>query len=127
MPIDGTPRRFGRRGEPNVEVPLPKKFITHDRRCVLSLDTISTTDISDWYKVWAAAVAIQVMCVEAKQASGKAPNLGKSSYDTQFFCWQMPYSYWGIKEKIETLLPRFGTERVDLPLWSLCWLQIRAW
>ena len=77
MHADGEQRRFGYLSDPETQVRLPQRLITPERRCLLTLDTLSNSDSSDWYKIWAAGVAIEVMCVEYKKAAGVAYGLGK--------------------------------------------------
>ena len=78
MPTDGVQRRFGRFSEdPEAQIPLPKRFITAEARCALAVDTVSKTDTADWYKLWAAAIAVENMCVEGKGAAGMATGLGE--------------------------------------------------
>ncbi len=79
MPTDGIQRRFGPPSDRTVEVPLPRKFTTPEIRCALAVNTISSTDVSDWYKLWAASIAVEVMCVEARGAGGFGLGLGGSS------------------------------------------------
>lgn len=79
MPTDGIQRRYGRPDDPTAQVDIPKRFTTPEARCVLLVNTASSTDISDWYKLWAAAMAVEVMCVEARGAGGVASGLGRSS------------------------------------------------
>ncbi|KAK4691823.1 hypothetical protein P7C71_g5261, partial [Lecanoromycetidae sp. Uapishka_2] len=77
LPVDGTQRKFGRVEDPEVQVVVPQKWTTVAQRCAVTLNTISSTDVSDWYKLWAAAIAVEVMCVEAKGQGGVAIGLGK--------------------------------------------------
>ena len=77
MDTGGTKLRFGRRSDSTAQVKLPKNYITPEQRCVLAIDTHSNSDSSDYYKLWAAGIAVQVMCVEAKKAGGTAYGLGK--------------------------------------------------
>ena len=86
MPADGIERRFGPTNDPSVSVKLPKRFITPEARCVLYLDTIEGTDVGDWYKIWAAAVAVETMCVEAKNMRGMAYGLGGFNSTHQRCC-----------------------------------------
>ena len=76
MPTDGEQRRFAPRGDPVAEILTPKRFITPLRECVLEVDTPSGSDVGDWYKIWAAAIAVEVMCVEILEAAGVALGLG---------------------------------------------------
>ena len=78
MPTDGEQHRFGPRDDPTADSPVPKRYTTPERRCALILDTTGVPDTGDWYKVWAAGIAIETMCVEAQEAAGLAVGLGAS-------------------------------------------------
>lgn len=77
MPADGVQRHYGPSSDPESQVRLPKIFSTAEQRCALVIDTISSTDISDWYRLWAAAMAVENICVEGKHAGGLAFGLGR--------------------------------------------------
>ncbi|KAL6715231.1 hypothetical protein ACLMJK_007495 [Lecanora helva] len=77
MPADGTERRFGPPGDPSIEIPLPKRFMTPEMRCALAVSTNAGTDVLDWYKIWAAALAVEVLCVEVRGAEGMVSGLGE--------------------------------------------------
>ena len=77
MPTDGKQLRFGPRGDPTVQISVPKNFVTAEAQCVVTIDTNSQIDVSNWYKIWAAGIAIENMCVEANRAGGVAIGLGR--------------------------------------------------
>lgn len=78
LPTDGTQKKFGRKDDEEAQVWVPKKWQSSDRRCLIVVDTVFSTDVSDWYKLWAAAIAVETMCVEARGEGGIAPALGES-------------------------------------------------
>lgn len=66
MPADSQRRIFGPEKWANTTVPLPLSYTTQQRRCGLIVDGTEPGDVSDtsdWYKVWAAANAVNYMCV----------------------------------------------------------------
>jgi len=77
MPTSGLQLRFGPRNDPTAQVVVPRYYTEKDRRCGFAVDTIGSTDVADWYKLWAAAVAVEVMCLEVKNAGGLGLGLGK--------------------------------------------------
>ena len=74
--MDGTQRTFGRKGS-GASVVVPWEFTTHEARCAIAVDTTSSMDEGDWYKIWAAAIAVEVMCVETSSRPGYALGLGE--------------------------------------------------
>lgn len=78
LPVDGTQRKFGRRDDPEAQVLVPRQWSTSERRCTFVVDTIFSTDVSDFYKLWAAAIAVEVMCVESRGEGGLGAGLGTS-------------------------------------------------
>ena len=86
MPADGMERRFGLPSDPSVSVNLPKRFITEEARCALLVGTIEGTDVGDWYKIWAAGIAVEVMCVEVKGVRGSAAFLGRFRFTLWLHC-----------------------------------------
>ena len=81
MPADGVKQVFGRRGDPftNITSRLPAPYQTERRRCQILTDFLVPelrTDTYDWYKLWAAANAVDYMCVE-KGKAGLAIGLGE--------------------------------------------------
>ncbi len=77
LPTTGVQERFGPIDDPSAQVVIPKYFTDDDERCGLTVATIDSTDVTDWYKVWAATIAVQVMCIEARKAGGVGYDLGK--------------------------------------------------
>ena len=81
MPADGTQQVFGRRGDTltNITKRLPIPWQTNSRRCQIMTDFLRAdvrTEKYDWYKLWAAANAVDYMCVQYKQG-GLAIALGE--------------------------------------------------
>lgn len=69
---------FGPDGWENTTVPIPYVRTTSARRCAMIIDGTEPGDISDtcdWYKIWAAANAIDFMCTQSKR-KGIALSLG---------------------------------------------------
>lgn len=66
-------------GDLEVDVPVPKRYTARGLGCGFTVDTVERgmRDASDWYKLWAAAVAVEVMCVEVDEANGAAYGLGE--------------------------------------------------
>jgi len=81
MPVNGTKETFGQKTDidPKITVKLPATFTTRLRRCQLFLDTLVPgvgQDTYDWYKIWAAATAIESMCLHGGR-NGMAMQLGQ--------------------------------------------------
>ncbi|KAL8826311.1 MAG: hypothetical protein Q9191_003882 [Dirinaria sp. TL-2023a] len=79
MPADSQRRVFGPEGWQNTSVPLPLSYTTAQRRCGLVVDGTEPGDVSDatdWYKVWAAANAVNYMCVHGAKR-GVSVGLGE--------------------------------------------------
>ncbi|MCJ1456391.1 hypothetical protein MMC28_006752 [Mycoblastus sanguinarius] len=80
VPVDGTPRVFGPRDHPDTTVVLPVSYTTPRQRCNLFMDYVdpaAPSDTTDWYKVWAAAMSVETMCVDRGYA-GVALGVGKN-------------------------------------------------
>ena len=88
MPADNQKRIFGPQNWANTTVALPASFTTQQRRCGLVVDGTepgSVSDTSDWYKIWAAANAVNYMCVHGGKRGvavgvGKHPSSKSSSF-----------------------------------------------
>ena len=82
MPTDGNERLYGPLDQTGVDVAIPISFTSppsQRKRCQVVVATLTrggTGDTSDWYKVWAAAMAVEVMCVK-RGKPGVAVGLGK--------------------------------------------------
>ena len=90
MPVDGTKQVFGQKNDSDseIEVSLPAGYSTGQRRCQVYVDTLETDikkDTFDWYKLWAAANAVDYMCVQYKR-SGLAIALGWSQFPLNLAC-----------------------------------------
>lgn len=77
MPANDLPQRFGHVDDPTAQVVVPKRYTEVSRRCGFTVDTMGSTDVANWYKLWAAAISVEVMCIEARQAGGVAFGLGE--------------------------------------------------
>jgi len=77
LPTSGLQQRFGPVDDPTAQVIVPDYYTNVDQRCGFTVDTIGSTDVGDWYKLWAAAIAVEVMCVEARKAGGVGAQLGE--------------------------------------------------
>lgn len=80
IPANNQPQVFGPAGWDNTTVSIPWKKTSTARRCVMSIDAIAPgqiSDSSDWYKIWAAANAVDYMCAPLDKG-GVALGLGKS-------------------------------------------------
>ncbi|KAL9011933.1 MAG: hypothetical protein Q9173_003270 [Seirophora scorigena] len=78
MPANNKRQVFGPRDQQGVTVPLPWAYTTGRRRCGATVDAIEEgriTDEGDWYKIWAAANAVDFMCCQQGR-SGVATALG---------------------------------------------------
>lgn len=47
---------------------MPWVRTNRERRCAITIDTISTPDLSDFYKLWAAANAVDTLCITKGKA-----------------------------------------------------------
>lgn len=71
---------FGPKEWDNTTVPIPWTLTTSQRKCGMFLDGIApgeVSDTSDWYKLWAAANAVDYMCTQLGK-KGLALGLGMS-------------------------------------------------
>lgn len=73
MPAEDTKQIFGQQDDPDptITVQLPAGYNTQLRRCQVYVDTLKPevrTDTYDWYKLWAAANAVDYMCVQQKRS-----------------------------------------------------------
>ena len=78
MPTSGNPQVFGPKNDPSTTVALPWSYTTGSRRCGIYVDGTGpggVSDRSDWYKIWAAANAVDFMCCQLKKR-GVATGLG---------------------------------------------------
>lgn len=79
MPANNKPQIFGPGDDVSTTVELPWAFTTEARRCGIKLDGDKpgkVTDSGDWYKIWAAANAVDYMCCQVGR-NGSALRLGK--------------------------------------------------
>ena len=79
IPANNEPQIWGPRAWANTTVPIPWARTTDVRRCTMVVDGIApglVSDSSDWYKIWAAANAVDYMCTQLGQA-GLAIGLGE--------------------------------------------------
>ena len=65
MPVGGKQQRFGPATDPEATVVIPWEFTTIARRCGIIIASVvkDASDTSDWYKLWAAANAVDYMCI----------------------------------------------------------------
>ncbi|KAL8846470.1 MAG: hypothetical protein Q9221_008436 [Calogaya cf. arnoldii] len=78
MPANNKKQVFGPKGDARTTVPLPWKYTTTRQRCGVFVDGTEpgrTTDTGDWYKIWAAANAVEFMCTQLGK-NGTATSLG---------------------------------------------------
>ncbi|KAL8998625.1 MAG: hypothetical protein Q9169_002376 [Polycauliona sp. 2 TL-2023] len=78
MPANNKRQIFGAKGVPGTTVELPWQFTTTRRRCGVYVNGVlpgRTSDTSDWYKIWAAANAVEFMCTQLGK-NGTANRLG---------------------------------------------------
>ena len=79
MPANNKKQIFGPKEDARTTVVLPWKYTTTRQRCGLFVDGTEpgrTTDTSDWYKIWAAANAVDFMCTQLGR-NGSATRLGE--------------------------------------------------
>ena len=80
MPADGEQTVFGPKDDPETKVPIPFVLTTRAQRCSLWIKSqthgVEVKDTYDWYKMWAAASAVDFMCTLSGRA-GKAYDLGE--------------------------------------------------
>lgn len=76
MPTGNRREVFGPNDLSNTTVPLPWFFQTSEKRCELRVQPRTASDVSDWYKIWAAGNAIDYMCTHFGK-SGIAVGIGK--------------------------------------------------
>ncbi|KAL8734994.1 MAG: hypothetical protein Q9166_001119 [cf. Caloplaca sp. 2 TL-2023] len=64
MPANNKRQIFGPKDDARTTIPLPWRYTTVRQRCKLTVDGIEPRSVttSDWYKVWAAANAVDFMC-----------------------------------------------------------------
>lgn len=82
IPATNQPQVFGPNGWDNTTVPIPWAKTSAARRCVMLVNAIvpgQVSDSGDWYKLWAAANAIDYMC-EQLGKNGIALGLGESIF-----------------------------------------------
>lgn len=85
MPASDVRQRFGPVDDPMAQVIVPRRYTDVGQRCGFTVDTIGSTDVADWYKLWAAAVSVEVMCIEAREAGGVAFDLGELFLNDVYF------------------------------------------
>ncbi|KAL8752725.1 MAG: hypothetical protein Q9199_005541 [Rusavskia elegans] len=79
MPANNKKQVFGPRGDVRTTVALPWRYTTTRQRCGVIVDGTEpgkTTDTGDWYKIWAAANAVEFMCTQLGR-NGTATSLGE--------------------------------------------------
>ncbi|KAL8650496.1 MAG: hypothetical protein Q9210_003790 [Variospora velana] len=79
MPANNKRQVFGPKGQPGTTVGLPWGYTTGRRKCGAVVDTSEEgkiSDESDWYKIWAAANAVDFMCCQEGRR-GVATGLGE--------------------------------------------------
>ena len=79
MPASGKAEIFGPKAWENTTVEIPWAQTTVRRRCMVVVDAIhegEVSDTSDWYKIWAAANAVDYMCAQLGK-KGLALGLGE--------------------------------------------------
>ena len=67
IPANDEPQIWGPEAWENTTVPIPWAKTSEARRCTLVIDGIApglVSDSSDWYKIWAAANAVDYMCTQ---------------------------------------------------------------
>ncbi|KAL8671952.1 MAG: hypothetical protein Q9168_003578 [Polycauliona sp. 1 TL-2023] len=77
MPANNKKQVFGPSGDARTTVELPWKFTTTRQRCGVFVNGIQpgrTIDTGDWYKIWAAANAVEFMCTQLGK-NGSATSL----------------------------------------------------
>lgn len=79
LPTSGEEQRFGPGTDPQVTFPVPKRYTASALGCGFTVDTVAAglVDQGDWYKLWAAAVAVEIMCIEAEGKNGASYGLGE--------------------------------------------------
>ncbi|KAL8790930.1 MAG: hypothetical protein Q9213_000355 [Squamulea squamosa] len=78
MPANNKRQVFGPKGDARATVPLPWSYMTARQRCGVIVDGKEpgrTFDTGDWYKIWAAANAVEFMCTQLGR-NGSATSLG---------------------------------------------------
>ena len=79
IPANNEPQIWGPKDWENTTIPIPWAKTTDARRCSMVVDGIAPGPVSestDWYKVWAAANAVDYMCTQLGKG-GLALGLGK--------------------------------------------------
>lgn len=79
MPASGKAEIFGPKAWENTTVEIPWAQTSVRRRCMVVVDSIHegvVSDTSDWYKIWAAANAVDYMCTQVGK-KGLALGLGE--------------------------------------------------
>lgn len=79
MPANNKRQVFGPKIDEKTTVALPWSYTTMYRRCGIILDGVvpeRVSDTGDWYKIWAAANALDFMCSQ-RGRNGVARGLGK--------------------------------------------------
>ena len=68
MPASNKKQVFGPKTEESTTVPIPWKYSTVRKRCGMFLsgptDNPAASDTGDWYKIYAAATAVDFMCIQ---------------------------------------------------------------
>ncbi|KAL8856138.1 MAG: hypothetical protein Q9178_007263 [Gyalolechia marmorata] len=78
MPANNKAQVFGPKEDRRTTVPLPWKYTTARQRCGVFVDGTEpgkTVDTGNWYKIWAAANAVEFMCTQLGK-DGNATSLG---------------------------------------------------
>ena len=79
MPANDKAQVFGPKEDKRTTVPLPWKYTTTRQRCGVIVDGTEpgrTIDTGNWYKIWAAANAVEFMCTQLGK-DGNATSLGE--------------------------------------------------
>jgi hypothetical protein len=94
IPASSQQQVFGPAGWDNTTVPIPWAKTSTAKRCVMLINAIApgqVSDSSDWYKIWAAANAVDYMCAQLGK-NGLALGLGESfPLILWFVCWNCAY------------------------------------
>ncbi|CAF9912602.1 MAG: hypothetical protein HETSPECPRED_000984 [Heterodermia speciosa] len=79
IPANNEPQIWGPKDWENTTVQIPWAMTSNAKRCTMVVDGIApgpVSDSTDWYKIWAAANAVDYMCTQQGKG-GLALRLGK--------------------------------------------------
>lgn len=67
MPATSYEKLWGTAHDFHADITLPRTLLEPGRRCMAMIETLGPTDVSSWYDIWQAVIALDGMCVRNGQ------------------------------------------------------------